>query len=151
MCGLLFPPPTTMSRNSGYERASLFGDQQGKRPPLRWGGPQETPETQGLDNRSVHDLAAQKMQDQDKLLDILGQSVDRQKEIAISIGREADEQSDLISDLNDEVRSTHTRVSKATTAIRKLEEKTSASCMWTVICVLFLVLVGVIVLALLLP
>jgi len=58
----------------------------------------------------VHDLAAQKMQDQDKLLDILGQSVDRQKEIAISIGREADEQSDLISDLNDEVRSTHTRV-----------------------------------------
>jgi hypothetical protein len=36
-------------------------------------------------------------------------------------------------------------------AIRKIDEKSSAGCMWTVILALFLVLIGVIALAFLLP
>lgn len=62
-----------------------------------------------------------------------------------------DEQIDLIADLDHEVQSTQTRVSKATMAIRKIDEKSSAGCMWTVILALFLVLIGVIALAFLLP
>merc|ERR1712000_787966 len=119
-----------MSKYTSYERASLLGHTEAggsqPRPGLRWGAPQETSETKDLDNRGVHDLSSQKIQEQDKLLDILGESIERQKNIALHIGHEVDEQIDLIADLDHEVQSTQTRVSKATMAIRKIDEKSSA-------------------------
>jgi syntaxin 8 len=133
---------------SGYDRASLYGQFDGgsKSPAMRWGA-KETSETKELDNEGVLALQRKKMEEQDKLLDLLSESVDRQKDIAIGIGQQVDEHNELLDDLDREVRQTDTRLRKATDAVRKIGEKSSATCLWITICVLFLALIVVIFLA----
>lgn len=73
--------------------------------------------------------------------------MDRQKHLAIGIGQEVDEHIEILDNLDHEVRHTQTRLTKATAAVRRVGEKSSATCLWITICVLFLALMLVIFLA----
>ncbi|KAL6056930.1 Syntaxin [Balamuthia mandrillaris] len=136
---------------ANYDRDALLGKfDQGRteqKRPTRWGAPAETEETRDLDNRGLLSLQEQKMREQDKLLDMLGESVDRQKEIAIGIGQEVDEHNALLDDLDHEVERTNSRVQRATNRVTRISKKSSTTCLWIVICALFIALVLVIVAA----
>ena len=87
------------------------------------------------------------MKEQDELLDELSKSISCQKKIALSIGNEIEAQDELLDDLHKAVDNTDLRIKKSTKNIGRLLEKKSTKGLWMIICILFVILIVVIVLA----
>eukprot|EP00002_Diphylleia_rotans_P037297 TRINITY_DN8319_c0_g1_i1.p1 TRINITY_DN8319_c0_g1~~TRINITY_DN8319_c0_g1_i1.p1 ORF type:complete len:262 (-),score=59.17 TRINITY_DN8319_c0_g1_i1:301-1086(-) len=104
-------------------------------------------ETEYTRNLATQDIVAQQqkvIQDQDAAIDQIGKSVARQKHIAIAVGDELNVQSRLLDDLESEVDKTASNITKETTHVNKVLEKSS---MKGLICCLVLCIVIFVVLA----
>ncbi|EGG25332.1 syntaxin 8 [Cavenderia fasciculata] len=126
-----------------FEGATNNNNNNGNR---KW-GVKETEESSSYSNNQILDRNTQVMKEQDQLLDSLSYSVTRQKELAIGIGSEAESQSIMLDDLNSHVDSTHGRLRNANKSLVRLTQDAKTTPYWIIICVLFLVLIVVSVLA----
>eukprot|EP01116_Phalansterium_solitarium_P000932 TRINITY_DN10768_c0_g1_i1.p2 TRINITY_DN10768_c0_g1~~TRINITY_DN10768_c0_g1_i1.p2 ORF type:complete len:134 (+),score=34.14 TRINITY_DN10768_c0_g1_i1:423-824(+) len=128
------------------DRDALLRSPEGGRRNRNW-GPQETDQTRGLRTDQVLQVQRDIIQEQDRTLDLLGESIGRIKEIGHAIGRETDEQTVIIDDITAGVDRTNVKIRNTTRQVERVERKASTTVLWIIICVLFLALIGVVVLA----
>ncbi|XP_031573574.1 syntaxin-8-like isoform X2 [Actinia tenebrosa] len=108
--------------------------------------PFDSPYMLETDDMSVTDMRSQQHQiieEQDKGLDALSGIIQRQKMIGHAISDEVDTQNEIIVDVADRMDSTHSRIMKETTHVKKVTAKSSTCGMLIVIVLLLIVIVVV--------
>eukprot|EP01108_Squamamoeba_japonica_P006354 TRINITY_DN5124_c0_g1_i4.p1 TRINITY_DN5124_c0_g1~~TRINITY_DN5124_c0_g1_i4.p1 ORF type:complete len:158 (-),score=45.56 TRINITY_DN5124_c0_g1_i4:106-537(-) len=112
-----------------------------------WGVPEETEETRGLDNQQLFSTQQKIVQQQDDQLDLLSHSIGRSKQVALAIDDEVTEQDALLQGLDAHVDRTGAKLRNTTRRVARTEKKASTKCLWLLICLLCLGLIGVTVAA----
>ena len=104
-------------------------------------------ETKGLDNQGLFSQQSQIVRQQDDQLDALSETIGRHKQIALAIDDEVTEQDALLQGLDAHVDRTGAKLRNTTRRVQRTTRKASTKCLWLIICVLFLGLIGTIVAA----
>mmetsp|Transcript_12163 Transcript_12163/g.38582 ORF Transcript_12163/g.38582 Transcript_12163/m.38582 type:complete len:121 (+) Transcript_12163:39-401(+) len=115
--------------------------------PRRWGHEDEDDSTAYLDNTSLLASQRDEMSAQDDTLDLLGASVARQRELAVRIGDTVDDQGRLIDSVTDQVDRVGPKLRNTTRRVERVTADANTKCLWYTICLLFIILILVVVMA----
>ena len=102
-----------------------------------------TPLHNDIENQTKNDIITT----EDESLDILSRTIKNLKGIAYGISDEADKHNQIINEIGDNVDKENHKIVDATKRVKKIKTKSSTKGLWLIICVLFLVLIGVSIVA----
>lgn len=100
-----------------------------------------------MSNNDILELQKAEMARQDQALDSIHESVKRQKGLATTIHTELEDQNRLLDRLDQHVDESNSRVDEGIVHVRQVEKKARQTGLISIICVLFLVIIVVAILA----
>lgn len=107
----------------------------------------ESRDYDSMDNNDILELQKAEMARQDDAIGSIHESVKRQKNLAYTINTELDDQGRLLDALDKHVDESNSRVQEGTEHVRAVERKARQTGLISIICVLFLVIIVVSILA----
>ena len=113
-------------------------------------GPEDR-DYESMSNEDILELQKTEMARQDEAIDFIHESVKRQKGLATTIRTELEDQDRLLDQLDKHVDESNSRVEEETLHVRQVEKKARQNGLLSIICVLFLVIIVVSILAGALP
>lgn len=118
----------------------------------RWGAAaaaesSENRDFESMSNSEILELQKAEMDRQDQAIDAIHESVKRQKGLAITINTELEDQSRLLDSIDSHVDKSNARVEEETMHVRAVENKAKQNAPIAIICLLFLVIIVVSILA----